>query len=101
MLKILSRRKDNRVQIGSKGIQIVFRHLSTIVSKPIAAEAANIILNVCYEGASVGMVMRCGGVVTLVSCLHDSNADLQANAAGAIQSICFQVSIQQTAVTVA
>lgn len=91
VLKILSRRKDNRVQIGRKGIQTVFKHLSSTVSKPIAAEAANIILNVCYERASVALVVQCGGVATLVSCLLDSNADLQANAAGAIQSICFQV----------
>lgn len=94
VLKILSRRKDNRVQIGKKGIQTVFRQLSSIVSKPVAAEAANIILNVCYEKASVALVVQCGGVVTLVSCLLDSNADLQANAAGAIQSICFQVGLQ-------
>lgn len=94
VLKILSRRKDNRVQIGKQGIQTVFRHLSSIASKPTAAEAANIILNVCYERASVALVVQCGGVATLVSCLHDSSADLQANAAGAIQSICFQVRIQ-------
>ncbi|DBB09436.1 TPA: hypothetical protein ACH3X3_008004 [Trebouxia sp. C0006] len=90
VLKILSRRRDNRVQIGKQGIQTVFKHLSSIASKPTAAEAANIILNVCYERASVALVVQCGGVATLVSCLHDSSADLQANAAGAIQSICFQ-----------
>ena len=91
VLKILSRRKDNRLQIGRQGIQTVFQHLNSIVSKPIAAEAANIILNVCYERASVALVVQCRGVDTLVSCLSDSSADLQANAAGAIQSICFQV----------
>lgn len=91
VLKILSRRRDNRLQIGRQGIQIVFQHLRSIVSKPIAAEAANIVLNVCYEKASVALVVQCRGVETLVSCLSDSNADLQANAAGAIQSICFQV----------
>ena len=72
----------------------MFKHLSSIASKPTAAEAANIILNVCYERASVALVVQCGGVATLVSCLHDSSADLQANAAGAIQSICFQVRTQ-------
>lgn len=65
-----------------------------MVSKPIAAEAANIILNVCYERASVALVIQCRGVEILVGCLSDSNADLQANAAGAIQSICFQVGCQ-------
>lgn len=94
VLKILSRRRDNRMQIGRQGIQTVFQHLNSIASKPIAAEAANIILNVCYEKASVALVVQCRGVETLVSCLSDSNADLQANAAGAIQSICFQVGLQ-------
>lgn len=91
VLKILSRRRDNRLQINRQGIQTVFQHLHSIVSKPVAAEAANIILNVCYEKASVALVVQGNGVDTLVSCLTDSNADLQANAAGAIQSICFQV----------
>lgn len=81
------------MQIGRQGIHIVFQHLNSIASKPIAAEAANIILNVCYEKASVALVVQCRGVETLVSCLSDSNADLQANAAGAIQSICFQVGL--------
>lgn len=91
VLKILSRRKDNRVQFGQQGIQTVLTHISSIVSKSSAAEAANIILNVCYERPSVALVVQCGGVATLVQCLSDSHADLQANAAGAIQSICFQV----------
>lgn len=91
MLKILSRRKDNRLQFGRPGIETVLQHLSSLANKQIAAEAANIILNVCYERDSVALVVQCSGIPSLVMCLHDSNADLQANAAGAIQSICFQV----------
>ena len=82
------------MQFGSKGIETIFSHLSNIVSKSNAAEAANIILNVCYERPSVALVVQCGGVETLVRCLNDSSADLQANVAGAIQSICFQVCSQ-------
>ena len=99
MLKILSRRKDNRLQFGRPGIETVLQHLSSLADKQIAAEAANIILNVCYERDSVALVVQCSGIPSLVKCLHDSNADLQANAAGAIQSICFQVEQKLTTQT--
>ena len=47
--------------------------------------------SVCYEKENVDAILMCGGVEPLVRFLGErSDPDLQANAAGAIQSICFQ-----------
>ena len=47
-------------------------------------------LNICYERENVARLVDAGGVPPLVAYLGSANAELQANAAGAIQSICFQ-----------
>ncbi|BFI25783.1 hypothetical protein MPTK2_1g24290 [Marchantia polymorpha subsp. ruderalis] len=90
-LKILSRKQHIRTAIGPEGIRSLIRHL--IESKhlaKVAAEGANVILNVCYEKSNVNVVLESGGTSTLVSFLSSDDEELQANAAGALQSICFQ-----------
>ena len=56
----------------------------------VQAEAANIILNVCYEKANVELVLEHGGVPELLTLMASNDPVLQANAAGAIQSVCYQ-----------
>ena len=91
-LKILSRKRCNRQQFGQDGIAALLEHLAaTSLTKRAAAEAANVILNVCYEKSNVELVLELGGIQKLVKLLADRDPDVQANAAGAIQSICFQV----------
>eukprot|EP00891_Asterochloris_glomerata_P001002 jgi/Astpho2/1002/fgenesh1_pg.00016_%23_162_t len=90
-LKILSRKRCNRQQFGQDGIAAVLEHLAaTSLTKRAAAEAANVILNVCYEKSNVELVLELGGIQKLVKLLADRDPHVQANAAGAIQSICFQ-----------
>ena len=69
----------------------VVRHL-TGASHAVAAECANVILNLCFERANVSRLLKCNGVAPLVSLLKSSNADVQASACGVIQSICYLVS---------
>ena len=59
-------------------------------NEKIAGEGANVILNLCYEKENVDLVLLCDGVPPLVRLLSTNDNDLQANAAGAIQSISFQ-----------
>eukprot|EP00898_Chlorokybus_atmophyticus_P006496 jgi/Chlat1/6848/Chrsp51S06566 len=80
----------------------------------VAAEGANVVLNACYEKPNVERVVAAGGVAALVAFLADdidklisagagagvgvvggkvgdgALSELRANAAGALQSICFQ-----------
>eukprot|EP00241_Pyramimonas_parkeae_P006545 CAMPEP_0114249152 /NCGR_PEP_ID=MMETSP0058-20121206/13980_1 /TAXON_ID=36894 /ORGANISM="Pyramimonas parkeae, CCMP726" /LENGTH=329 /DNA_ID=CAMNT_0001362659 /DNA_START=492 /DNA_END=1481 /DNA_ORIENTATION=+ len=90
VFKILSRKQNNREQFGERGIRAVLRFMQTPRNAKIAAEGSNVILNVCYEKDNVKLVLRCGGAPPLVTFLQSSDLDLQANAAGAIQSISFQ-----------
>jgi len=89
-LKILSRKFDNRIRLGELIVPDLVRVLSEERTSAVLGEAANVILNVCYERDNVERIIACGGVPPLISLLSSHELDLQANAAGAIQSICFQ-----------
>ena len=93
-VRVLSREKQHRLAMGAPGIFAVLQQMARSANRPgVAAEAASAILNLCYEGAHVAAVLEGGGVLLLVACLRRPHADLQANAAGALQSICFLVCI--------
>ena len=88
--KILSRKYDNRVGLGATVVDDLVDVLHADVADDVAGEAANVVLNICYERENVARLVDAGGVPPLVAYLGSANAELQANAAGAIQSICFQ-----------
>ncbi len=94
-LKILSRKYDNRVELGKAIADDVVRVLLEGRQSAVAAEAANVVLNICYEKENVALIIAAGGVAPLVQLLSSSELELQANAAGAIQSICFQTEGRQ------
>jgi len=94
-LKILSRKYDNRTRLGphivNALVEVLHRQAATGCKQPlVAGEAANVVLNICYERENVTLIMEHGGVPPLVALLKEPEQELQANAAGAIQSICFQ-----------
>ena len=89
-LKILSRKFDNRVKLGQMIVGDLVRVLGEERSSAVLGEAANVVLNVCYERDNVQRIISAGGVPPLIALLASTELDLQANAAGAIQSICFQ-----------
>ncbi|GBG65326.1 hypothetical protein CBR_g50362 [Chara braunii] len=90
VIKILSRKKRNRLAMDDALIAAVLKFLHLGRSPKICAEGANVILNACYERENVEVVLRHNGASPLVKFLNSDNKDLQANAAGALQSICFQ-----------
>jgi hypothetical protein len=89
-LKILSRKYDNRARLGPHIVGPLVEVLHQRPQALVAGEAANVILNICYERENVTLIMENGGVPPLVALLREPEQELQANAAGAIQSICFQ-----------
>jgi len=96
VLKVLSRKHDNRMALGNEGIKVIMKFMINPKNTKIAGEGANVILNICYEKENVTGVLKHGGVQPLVGFLRSADQDLQANAAGAIQSICFQESGRTT-----
>ena len=90
VLKILSRKRCNRLAVTPDTTKAIISHLSAPLCNRTAAEAANVILNVCYEQKNVDIVVKQGAPAALVPLLHDPSPEVQANAAGALQSICYQ-----------
>lgn len=90
VLKILSRKYENRLNFGREGCEGAARVLKRVPNPEISAEACNVVLNVCYEKANVQLFLDAGGVPALVTRLAENHVDLQANAAGALQSITYQ-----------
>lgn len=78
--------------LGRKGVFAVLDRLTMKGQNVrIVSEAANVILNVCYERKNVQVVIELNGMNLLTKILDSKNESIQTNAAGAIQSICFQV----------
>jgi hypothetical protein len=90
VLKIVSRKEPARLQVSAPLTAAVVQHLNSPINSRIAAEAANVTLNMCYEERNVHLMVQQQGAHALVPHLASSAPQLQANAAGAIQSICFQ-----------
>ncbi|QDZ24965.1 ARM repeat domain-containing protein [Chloropicon primus] len=89
-LKILSRKQRNRRAIVLTG----FKHLASCADfvrnvPTLAAECANVLLNFCYERQNVGLFLSCGGVKVLETYLESEDRGVQANAAGALQSVSY------------
>lgn len=98
-LKVLCRKRPNRLAFGEEGVAAALRHLRDPSSLEVAAEAANVLLNACYETENVDAALRQGAAAAAVAALGDKPVSAgapsaalaaQANAAGAIQSICYQ-----------
>jgi hypothetical protein len=77
---------------GQSAIQAVVRHLAPDLPAASTAEAASALLNLCYEAQSVQLLLQTPGPRLLVQHLQHGDAAVQANSAGAIQSISYQVS---------
>eukprot|EP00192_Tetraselmis_astigmatica_P015349 CAMPEP_0117661008 /NCGR_PEP_ID=MMETSP0804-20121206/7308_1 /TAXON_ID=1074897 /ORGANISM="Tetraselmis astigmatica, Strain CCMP880" /LENGTH=163 /DNA_ID=CAMNT_0005467847 /DNA_START=567 /DNA_END=1055 /DNA_ORIENTATION=+ len=58
VVKVLSRKQTNRVRVGQIGIRAVLSRLEMPLSARIAAEGANVLLNICYERDHVISVLR-------------------------------------------
>eukprot|EP01051_Picozoa_sp_SAG22_P008862 SAG22_NODE_701_length_7790_cov_3.878689_2_plen_344_part_00 len=89
-LKVLSRKYENRIDFGQQGCEALVQVLKRVPDRKITAEGCNVVLNICYEKSNVHMFIEAGGISALVTRLAEEDSDLQANAAGALQSITFQ-----------
>ena len=90
-LKILSRRQDNRQRCGGHTFQTLMPFCSTKQLPAVASEAANAALNLAYEPQNVAHLVRCKGELALLQLLANGEEEVLANAAGAVQTVCYQV----------
>ena len=59
-IKILSRKLDNRTRLGPLIASDLVAVLNRKSPAPVAGEAANVVLNICYERANVTLIMDAG-----------------------------------------
>lgn len=90
-VRILSRKAENRVGLPAKCYKALVQQLIHPNTR-IGSEGASIILNLCYERSNVDAILQEKAVEILGKCLGSDDEELQANSAGAIQSISFQKS---------
>ena len=90
VLKILSRKGENRKTVTASHVRVIVQVLRDPPEERIASECTNVVLNICYERENVQKVLDMDGVAPLVNFLSAKDPALQANASGAIQSISFQ-----------
>jgi hypothetical protein len=86
-LKIVSRKVVSRSVYPKAVISMVLSVLRAPKTSRIAREASSVILNLCYERHHVEQVVAEGGVPLLTAFLMGDDPELQAAAAGALQSI--------------
>jgi hypothetical protein len=94
IFKILLRKLSNRKAVTQRLVRDLVHIMENSVGSQkdlLATECANVCLNLCYETDNVELLVDSGGIIPLTLFLNTpNNLALQASAAGALQSICFQ-----------
>lgn len=90
-MRILARRQDNRQRCSMHIFQALLPFLSVKQQPAVASEAANAVLNLAYEAANVAHLVRCKCEAALLALLAGGQEEVMANAAGAVQTVCYQV----------
>lgn len=91
MIKILFRKQSNRAGIGKFGLTAIVKSLIRQSEKRTiaASEIGNAVLNICYNGENVNMLIETGGVMPLMDLLRTRDPGILASTLGAVQGICY------------
>mmetsp|Transcript_30753 Transcript_30753/g.40623 ORF Transcript_30753/g.40623 Transcript_30753/m.40623 type:complete len:319 (+) Transcript_30753:176-1132(+) len=90
VMKILMRKPENRASVLDAQMANLVLVLSAPPSMVAAREAANVILNMCYDSQNVVMFVQQGGARALVPLTQSPDINLQGSALGALQSVSYQ-----------
>lgn len=92
ILKVLLRKATNRLSLGKYGMTAIIRSLNRIQNLkniPAAAEMCNVILNTCYEGVNVHLLIELDGVAPLLQFLKCKETAILCSSLGALQGMCY------------
>jgi hypothetical protein len=92
ILKVLLRKARNRVCLGKYGMDAIIKSLNRIQAAknvPAAAEMCNVILNTCYEGGNVQLLIELDGVAPLLRFLKSKEVAVLCSSLGALQGLCY------------
>lgn len=92
VLKVLLRKTCNRRSLGKNGLSALIRALNRLLTQRkhlAAAEMCNVVLNTCYDGANVQLLLELDGLKPLSVLLRGRDAVLLASALGVLQGLCY------------
>jgi len=90
MLKVLSRKESNRVNMEQEDVDTITKYIRHPESTSVQGEAASIMLNACYEASNVKMAIKANAAVECSWLLDSDSEEAAANATGALQSMSYQ-----------
>jgi hypothetical protein len=99
ILKVLLRKAPNRLALGKYGMTAIIKSINRIqAAKNVsaAAEMCNVILNTCYDGINVQMLIELDGVTPLLRFLKSKEVTVLCSALGALQGLCYVPRGRQT-----
>jgi hypothetical protein len=92
ILKVLLRKPVNRLALGKYGMTAIIRSLNRIQTEkniPAAAEMCNVVLNTCYDGANVQLLIELDGMTPLLRFLKSREVPVLCSSLGALQGLCY------------
>ena len=94
MMKVLLRKGPNRASLGKNGMTSIIKSIQRIQAKSAdniiaAAEMCNAILNSCYDGANVKVLIEQDGVRPILRFLKYDDTAVIAGALGVLQGVCY------------
>jgi len=94
MLKVLLRKSSNRASLGKNGMSSIIKSIHRIQTQSAdnifaAAEMCNAILNSCYDGVNVKVLIEQDGVRPILKFLKYDDAAVIAGALGVLQGVCY------------
>lgn len=92
ILKVLMRKPVNRLALGKYGMTAIIRSLNRIQTEkniPAAAEMCNVVLNTCYDGANVQLLIELDGMTPLLRFLKSREVPVLCSSLGALQGLCY------------
>lgn len=93
VLKILLRKSSNRLSLGKFGMSAIIKGLSRVhleKNSSASAEMCNVILNTCYDGVNVQLLIELEGVSLLMRILKSRDQDILRSVLGALQGLCYE-----------
>lgn len=92
ILKVLLRKGVNRLALGKYGMTAIIKSVHRIQAAkniPAAAEMCNVILNTCYDGVNVQLLIELDGVSPLLRFLNSKEIPVLCSSLGALQGLCY------------
>lgn len=92
ILKVLLRKSVNRIALGKYGISAMIKSIQRIQNGQnmvAAAEMCNVVLNACYDGINVQLLIEQDGISPMIRLLKSNDHMILSSVLGVLQGLCY------------